>query len=189
MKKTINFLILFLCLVFYDHSFANLSDDEKIEIIRELATPLPEKERVFYKWVSKKDRDNILLDGPVTPEIYEHFMQFKGDFSLGGPGIYADTVIEKSLLEGGDALIQIETVSEYREIWMSDKDTLKALEEKGVSLKDLYRLKSNIALRGFYKKLHKYRATKKVVFKGEKDLKITTFTGQGIPLDKLLRSP
>lgn len=188
MKKALNFLILFLCLLFYDYSFANLSDEEKIEIIRELAFPFFEEE-VFYKWVSKKDRDNILLDGPITPEIYEYFMLFKGDFSLGGPGIYAYTSIEESLLEG-DVLIQIEieTEQEHREIWMS-KNTLKELEEKGVSLEDLYRLKSNVALRGFYKasdNIYKRIADDaKIIFKGEKGLKITPFTGKEVSLRDL----
>lgn len=175
MKKVIHFMILSLSLYFYGNAFASLSDQEKIDIIREQAEPSDTKQ-TFYKWVPKRDRDNILSDGKITLEIYKYFTRFKVHFSLAGPGIYAyaSPPTLGDLLEG-EILIQLETQPGYRRLFLSRK-TLQSLEEKEVTLEDIFRLQSNVAL---------LSSQGNVVLKGPEGVKITPFNGEGVALSEL----
>ena len=192
----LNLLLFFLC--FYENAFARPSDQEMVAIIREMAEPSPTK-RIFYIWVSKKDRDNILFDGKVTPEIYGYFMQFKAHFSLAGPGLYVYKSPENGLLEG-EVLIQMETEPGYRYLDLSDEKILKSLREKGVILEDVYRLNSNVALNipdkwpldlGVEYDPEKVDEVlydiyqPKIVFKSHEGVKVTSFSGKGLSLDTL----
>ena len=190
LKKTVGFLILFCILISYSYSFSDLTDMEKISRMRQLADPSPEK-GTFYKWVSKKDRD-ILTDGKMTPEAYKYFMQFKGHFYLAGPGLYSYSLPSDGMLGGGEILIQIETQPGYRYLNLSDINTLNSLKEAGITLQDIYKLNSHMALivpGKEFSELNKdelkesptilYETSQPaVVFKGEIGIKITPFTGK-----------
>lgn len=180
MKKTTLFIFSFLVLCFYGNAFASLSDQEKINIIRGVAVPSPKQ--TFYKWVSKTDKNAILIDGEITPEIYEYFMRFKGHFSLAGPGIYVNTNPKNGFLEG-EVLIQVEAQEGYRYLDLSDKEILNFLEEEGITLEDVHRLNSNVALISYETLRDAFH--RKVVFKGARGIKITSFTGKGWVLSDL----
>lgn len=182
-KRKIKYFLLFF-IVFGNVSFAKTSDQEKINIIKQLAKPSPEK-TVSYKWVSKKDKDNLFPDGQISLEIYESFMNFKEDFDIAGPGIYVNAPPEERP-PSGEVLLQIETQPGYRFLNLSDETTLRTLKEQDISLKDVYRLDSGIALEGFETSNHPIYSKYRFVFKGKEDLKITPFTGKGIPLFKLM---
>ena len=199
MKKAADFLILFCILISYSYSFAALTDQEKISRMRQLADPSPEK-KIFYKWVSKKDIGNMLTDGKITPEIYKYFMQFKGHFHLAGPGLYSYSLPSDGMLVGGEILIQIETQPGYRYLDLSDINTLISLEEAGITLQDVHKLNSHMALivpGKEFSELNKeefkepptvlYETSQPaVVFKGEIGVKITPFTGKDWALSDLM---
>lgn len=179
MEKTIKYFLLFL-LFANNSSLADISDPEKINIIRQAAKSSSEG-RIFYRWVSKQDRDTVLKNGLVSSEAYESFMKFKEDIKVAGPGLYMNHLLRRGVLDG-ETVLKIVTKRGYRFLDLSDRKAVTELAEQGVSLEDVYRLDSGVALEGL-RGYSKYD----LVFKGREGLRIATFTGKEVSLYELVQ--
>lgn len=179
MNKMMYFRILIFVLCFCGNAFAGLSDREKIDIIRGLAVPSPKL--IFYEWMSEIGLDTIFVDGEIITEIYKYVMRSAGHFSLAGPGIYVDEFGHGFF--GDQALIQVEVEEGYRYLDLSNERILQSLKEKGITLEDVYRLNSNVALMGPYD----YETfASKIIFQGTQGIKIVPLTGKGLSLSGLV---
>ena len=172
-KKFLLIFLYFLCLLFCSVSFAELSDEEKRAFIEGVARPFPEK-RVFYRWQSETSRRTLMREKELTEESFKYFMNIKGSIGA-GPGLYAAEDLHSSEMFG-DTIMQIEVGTEMKYIDLTDSDTLKKLEKKGITTRDVYQLNPKAVVK--YNSQH-------WVFKARKGLTFQAFSSKGITWNEL----
>ena len=155
-----------------------LSYQKKKEFIEQLAEPYPEK-MVFYRWLHKSDRERLLTAGEMTPEIHKGFMMRRG---LTGSGIYVSVDLH-SFAMFGETLIQVEVEPGYKYLDISNETVLKKLREKGISFKDLVKVKAEVAIRDV-----KDGPKSWWVIRGKEGIKFNPFNGRGMNLKYLEKS-
>ena len=172
-KKSLLIFLYSLCLLFCSISFAELSDEEKRAFIEGLARPFPEK-RVFYRWQSETSRRTLMREKELTEERFKYFMNIR-ERMMAGPGLYAADDLHSSKMFG-DTIMQIEVGTKMKYIDLTDSDTLKKLEKKGITERDVYQLKPKAAVK-YYSQYW--------VFKAREGLRFQAFSSKGIPWNEL----
>lgn len=135
------FQLCFLCLLFGEFAFAEMSNDEKRAFIESLAEPLEEK-RIFFRWEPKNSGTKFNEFGEATPESNKHFTT---NVEAAGSGIYVSKDLFSSSANG-DTLIQVEVPPGYKFLNV-DPSTMEKLKENGITtLKELYRLNPKVVV-------------------------------------------
>ena len=139
----------FLCLLFFSAStFAvELSDDEKRAFIESLATPSSET-RVFYRWQPEDIKEKLLEAGEMTEELYNYYMGRETGMEIfnSGRGFYvAEDMFSSSIFN--ETIMKVRVNRGYPFIDLDDARVQKQLQDKDISLQEVYLLNPRVAVR------------------------------------------
>lgn len=126
-------IVCFFYLLFNSFVFAELSDQQKRDIIGSLAKPSKER-RVFYRWHTKSSNKKLITAGEMTTIEIHKFLR-KG----GHKGLYVSEDIGSSSAYGNH-LMQMVVEKGYEFFYMRDQKVWIQLRERGISQSDVYRL-------------------------------------------------
>ncbi len=132
------------CLLFSLFVFAQ-SDQEKIEIIENLAKPFPET-KVFYRWQSEASTNTLIKKQEVThKQFYAYFIK-KAQERFSTPGLH---IAEGMYSSGsyGSHILRVEINSNTKYIDLIDPQTWEALKKANISHKEVLSLTPNIAVK------------------------------------------
>ena len=147
LSKILVYIAYILCALFLSGwgLATGLSNAEKIRIIEDMATPIPER-RVFFRWLKPERREQFIRDRVFTQERHTSIMNNPKPHTS-GPGVFVSENLRSSS-RYGSAVMQVEVApNTLGYIDLTDEQTLKSLNEKGITRKEVQSLNPNVVIK------------------------------------------